>query len=166
MMEIKIHRLTADDYEKYLELRLEGFKSQPMQFRFSPEDELSLSYEQIRNKLESDYVIGAFHETRLVGIGGLAACQGSKLKHRSLIWGMYVTKEFRSQGISKLILGALVAHAYLSGAESLLLTVVSDNEVAINLYEKSGFTQYALDQKAVKIAEKRYLDEILMVKNL
>ncbi|WP_413503138.1 GNAT family N-acetyltransferase [Serratia proteamaculans] len=166
MMNIKLRRLNSSDYEKYLELRLEGFKNQPMQFRFSPEDEVSLGKELISRKLESDYVIGAFYDNHLVGIGGLGVLFGSKLKHRALIWGMYVTKEFRSKGISKLIVDSLVSQANLLHIESLLLTVVSENNVAMNLYEKSGFIQYAIDKNAVKNADGTSLDEVLMVKNL
>lgn len=79
---------------------------------------------------------------------------------------MYVTKAFRSKGISKLIIDSLVSQANLLHIESLLLMVVSENNIAINLYRKSGFIQYAIDKKAARNADGTSLDDVLMVKNL
>ena len=61
---------------------------------------------------------------------------------------------------------SLLLQAENLGVESLLLTVVSENKVAINLYEKYGFTKYAIDKKAIKISDEISLDKILMVKDV
>lgn len=107
-MEPTLRRLSSDDYEKYLNLRLEGFQKQPMQFRYSPEDEISLGKPIISKKLVSDYINGVFHGDRLIGIGGLGFLSGSKLSHRSLNWAMYINEDFISKGILKLILDSLI----------------------------------------------------------
>lgn len=109
-----------------------------MQFRYSPEDELSIGKSIILKKLVSNYIIGVFHRYRLIGMGGLGFLPGSKLSHRSLIWGIYINGGFRSKGTSKIILDSLISQAESLGSESLLLTVVSNYNIAINLYENMG----------------------------
>lgn len=161
-----IKRLDANDYESYHKLRIEGATLQENEFRYSAQDEIKLSKQNTIERLNSDFVIGAYHADSLIGIGGISQFSGSKINHRALLWGMYVRKENRGTDAANQIIDSLINHSSHIKIEKLLLTVVSDNIKAIHFYKKWGFVPYAIDANAVKISNGNYLDEILMVRSL
>ena len=57
----------------------------------------------------------------------------------------YVVPEFRGQGISQALLGAVEAEARKRGCCKLTLECLSKNDVAIGAYKKNGFSSYELD---------------------
>jgi GNAT superfamily N-acetyltransferase len=125
MMTVDVRRLGVDDAEDFRALRLEGFARHPLQFRYAPEDEADLPLEAMRARLASDLVVGAFAGGRLVGIGAFSRFGGVKLRHRGLLWGMYVRGEARGSGAADAIVGAIVEHAR-GQVELLQLTVMAD----------------------------------------
>ena len=159
-----VRRLTREDAESFRALRLEGFRLQEREFRFSPDDELVNPLDMVRSRLKTDFVVGAFAENKLVGIGGLSRQVGSKLSHRALLWGMYVKADHRGSGVSDMLMQALIDFAERSGLESVILTVVSDNVPANRFYGRWGFTAYGLDRAAVKLPDGSYVDEALMAR--
>jgi GNAT superfamily N-acetyltransferase len=161
---VTVRRLGAEDAEAFHALRVEGFTRHPLVFRYSPGDETALSTEQVRARLAGEYVVGAFVDGALSGIGGFSRFAGDKLRHKGLLWGMYVRDEARGLGLGDGIVQAIVEHAR-GEVEMLLLTVVADNARAIRLYERWGFEPYGTEPRAVKDGA-RYLDELLMAKPL
>jgi RimJ/RimL family protein N-acetyltransferase len=159
-----IRRLASDDVAAFHALRLEGFTRHPLQFRYSPDDERGMSLDIVAERLASAYVVGAFADGALAGIGGFSRLTGEKLRHKGLLWGMYVRSEARGHGFADGIVRAIVEHA-AGRVELLQLTVMADNARAIRLYERWGFTAYGTEPAAVKVGE-RYLDELLMAKRL
>lgn len=169
-----LRRLTPDDAPAFHALRIEGFTRQPLQFRSGPEDEAALAPEQVRARLAREFVLGAFvpdggaGET-LVGIGGLARESRSKLRHKALIWGMYVRDTARGLGIGDAIVERLLTHAREVGVELVQLTVIADNAHARRVYERWGFATYGVEPAAVKVGDGPdavYLDEALMAVRL
>lgn len=165
-MMLNTKRLTVMDCEQYVQLRVEGFTHQTREFRFSPQDERGLKKDDIINRIKHEFIIGVFDQAELIAIGGVTPYSGSKLNHRALLWGMYVKPDYRGLGLSNKIVESLLSESKERAIEQVLLTVVSENKTAINLYEKWGFTPYAIDRLAVKVGENDYLDEMLMVKSL
>jgi RimJ/RimL family protein N-acetyltransferase len=88
----------------------------------------------------------------------------AKLRHKAMIWGMYVRHEARQYGIGERLIDAAVAHAS-SDVEQLHLAVVTENEAARRIYAKAGFIEYGHQINALKHGG-RYYDDILMVKFL
>jgi ribosomal protein S18 acetylase RimI-like enzyme len=130
---IEVRRLTTEDAEAYHALRIEGFARHPLVFRYSPGEEAALSTERVRARLASEHVVGAWVDGALAGIGGWSRFAGDKLRHKGLLWGMYVREEARGLGLGDRIVQALVDDARRH-VELLLLTVVADNARAIRLY--------------------------------
>ncbi len=106
--------------------------------------------------------MGGFDGEALLGVGGLTRYEGVKLRHRALLWGMYVHESARGRGLADAIVEALVAEARVSEIEQVVLTIIAGNQRAIRLYERWGCRQYGLEPRAVKVG-REYLDEILMV---
>ncbi len=121
-----------------------------------------LPLERTVARLAREYVVGGVDGEALLGAGGLTRYEGVKLRHRALLWGMYVHERVRGHGLADAIVEALVAEARSKEIEQVLLTVVAGNQRAIRLYERWGFRQYGLEPRAVKVGSE-YLDEVLMV---
>jgi ribosomal protein S18 acetylase RimI-like enzyme len=157
-----IRRLLPADAAAYQALRLEGFTRHPFQFRVAAEDELGLSLQIVGERLAGTFVAGGFAEDGLVGIAGLTRFEGAKLRHRALVWGMYVRERARGGGLGHELMRALLAEARSQGIEQVILTVAAENGRARHLYERWGFFVYGTEPGAIKSPE-GYLDEVLMI---
>jgi ribosomal protein S18 acetylase RimI-like enzyme len=163
---VTVRRLGPGDAAIFRALRLEGFARHPLEFRIAPEDEASLTMAHVEARIGADYVVGGFTpDGALAGIGGLTRYAGAKLRHKALLWGMYVREAARGQGLGDAIVVDLLAHARATGVEIVQLTVVAENARARRLYERHGFTTYGTEPSAVKTETGDgfvYLDETLM----
>ena len=164
-MEFKTRRLVNADAEDYQKWRMEGLSRHPEHFRVSTEDEIDLNNSMVAAKLESNFVIGGFDGASLVGIAGLSIISGSKLRHKGLLWGMYVRSENQGQGLADQLIESIIAEAMRIGLEQIQLTVVAQNLRAYKVYERWGFKLYATEVESVK-TETGYLDEQLRVLRL
>ncbi|CAJ0887666.1 hypothetical protein AMST5_03812 [freshwater sediment metagenome] len=160
-MQLTCRQLGARDAEKFLALRLEGFRLEPRAFRFAPEDEAATPVFDVSTRLMRDYVIGAFDGDTLVGVGGLARNSGAKTCHKALLYGMYVKPQYRSGVASDAIMRLLLDEARRS-VEIVTLTVVAQNLRALRFYERWGFRAYGVEARSIKIGDGDYLDETLM----
>jgi RimJ/RimL family protein N-acetyltransferase len=141
---------------------MEGFVRNPIQFRIAPEDESALSAEAVGERLEKTFVAGGFDRGELVGIAGLTRFEGAKLRHRALLWGMYVTEQGRGSGLADDLMRLVLDEARRLGIEQVILTVVAENARARRFYERWGFSVYGVETRAIKVGAV-YLDEALMV---
>ncbi|HEX8243925.1 MAG TPA: GNAT family N-acetyltransferase [Longimicrobium sp.] len=162
--DILVRRLRAEDAEAYRALRIEGFATHPLEFRYSPDDEAAQSPADVERRLAESFVVGAWLRDELVGIGGWTRFTGEKLRHKGLLWGMYVRPAARGTGAADAIVRALVADAERE-VELLLLTVAAHNQRARRLYARWGFAEYGTEPHAVRVGD-RYIDEVLMAKQL
>lgn len=160
-----VRRLRAADAEAFHAIRLEGFARHPRDFRIATEDEAALGLDAVAARLEREYVVGGFRDDALLGIGGLTRYAGAKLDHKALLWGMYVREAARGTGLAGAIVDALLAEARRIGVERVLLTVAADNARARRLYERHGFTRYAVEPRSIWLGDER-LDEALMAADL
>jgi ribosomal protein S18 acetylase RimI-like enzyme len=158
-----VRRLGPED-AAFHALRVEGFARHPLLFRYSPGEEAVYSPAAVQARLAGEFVVGAEVDGVLSGIGGFSRLTGEKLRHKGLLWGMYVRDEARGLGLGDRIVDAIVRHAS-EHVELLQLTVMADNPRAIRLYERWGFEAYGTEPGAVKVGG-RLLDELLMVKRL
>ena len=156
-----VRRLRAPDAEVYQQLRLEGFARHPREFRIAPEDEQALQAGAVASRLEGSFVAGAYGGDELVGIAGFTRYDGAKLRHRGLLWGMYVRPTARGGRVGDALMGFLLTQARADGIEQMLLTVAADNARARRLYERWGFSVYGTEPRAIKLTD-GYLDELLM----
>jgi len=157
-----VRRLRAGDAAAFHALRLEGFTRNPGEFRVAVEDESGLELDRVAARLESTYVAGGFDAEGLAGIAGLTRYDGAKLRHRALLWGMYLHERARGRSLADRLVEDLLAEARRQGIEQVVLTVVAANLRARRLYERWGFTVYGVEPGAVRTAGGD-LDEALML---
>jgi ribosomal protein S18 acetylase RimI-like enzyme len=160
----EIRLLTCADAADYRDIRLEGLRCHPEAFASTFEDERDRPLDLFKESITQSRIFGAYLEQMLGGVVGLRAHAEVKLRHKAVIWGMYVRPEARQYGIGERLIEAAVANAP-GHVEQLQLAVVTENEAARRLYAKAGFIEYGHQINALKHGG-RYYDDILMVKFL
>ena len=104
---------------------------------------------------------GASFGDQLAGVTGFYPSVGEKVAHRGNIWGVYVDPAYRGQGIARLLMEHVLAHAR-GVVEQVHLCVVTENEAARRLYMSLGFVSYGIEPRSLRIGD-RYYDEDLMI---
>ena len=98
---IFLRRLGRNDAGPYRELRLLALQLHPEAFGSSFEEESSLSENAFAERLDDGLVFGAWSAEQLVGCAGLAQREKTKLRHKAILWGMFVRHEMRGNGVGK-----------------------------------------------------------------
>jgi ribosomal protein S18 acetylase RimI-like enzyme len=162
MPDLVIRRLGTGDAEVFFALRLRCMHDAAMFFRSSPADIERVGVGGMRTSLadENNRIIGVFDGQALIGIGGIAREPRDKLRHKALLFGMFVVGEAAGRGIGHAIVEALIAEAH-GFVESLHLTVMASNDRALALYERCGFTVYGREPRSVMLPDGP-ADELLM----
>ncbi len=160
-----LRRLGLPDAAGYRELRLEGLRSHPEAFGASWEDEAAKPLAWFAERLERNAVFGApLDAEHLVGIAGLLVPDAAKLRHKGVLWGMFVQPEARGTGLAAALVVRVLEQAR-GIVEEVRLTAVASNTAAVRLYTRAGFRQYGLERRALKIGNE-YHDELLMALRL
>lgn len=164
-MEIK--RLTVENLAEFIVLRSEGLKLSPEAFGESLEEYTNKTYEQhkaIFPSTDDNFIIGAFENSKLVGVVGFFQKKAQKMKHKGAIWGMYITPSHRGIGLGKKLLQYAIDQAIL--IEEILqieLAVISTNIPAKKLYESLDFVSFGVEKRAICV-DGVFFDEDHMVK--
>lgn len=109
-------------------------------------------------------IFAAFDGNEAIAMTGFFVHKGEDLKHKAMIWGVYVKPAFRGRGISYDLLEMALSNLPKS-VSVVQLCVVEGNEAAEATYEKAGFKQWGLEERAIYI-DGRYYNEKHMVKFL
>ena len=155
--------LTPADAEAYRVVRLGALCEQPPAFGSLPEEEPTLSETAARLAQSDDRsFFGAFQDEQLIGIIRLSRYPAPNEKHRAYIAGLYVLPPFRRNGCGgALVQEALSRAANVPGIRRVNLTVVTQQEAAIRLYQAIGFSIYGTEPEAFSRSGYFY-DEHLM----
>lgn len=158
---LSIRTLEPEHEACYRALWLSALTEQSEFFRTAAEDE---PFPTIPTCFTRDsFTLGAFIESRLVGIASLDRDKGAKLRHKALLSRMFVHPCAAGQGLGKMLLREVItlAHA-IDDLQQIHLTVLANNQRARALYGAMGFQDFALEPRAVRIVD-QYVDEVQMV---
>ena len=154
-------RLTPSDAAAFRDIRLEGLQRHPASFGASWDDEHVQALEWFRARIADHAVFGGFPgDGALAGIAGLLVPPGAKVRHKGILWGMYVTERARGTGLAAALLDCVLAHAR-GVVDEIKLEVAPDNIAAIRLYRAAGFDEYAREPRALCI-DGVYHDSLFM----
>ncbi len=165
---VVIRPLATADLADYKRLRDAMLAAHPEAFTSDAESESvkdPLDYLQRLGLDRHDgghFVLGAWHDTRLLGAIGCEREERLKVRHTGHIIGMMVRAEARGRGIGDQLLEACIAEARHAGLEMLTLSVTAGNASAIRLYERHRFVAYGKLQRALKVGA-TYHDKLHMV---
>jgi ribosomal protein S18 acetylase RimI-like enzyme len=153
-----ILRLQPAHASDYRALMLEAYQRHPDAFTASVEERggLPLAWWEARVSTAGDareLVLGAFDDGALAGVVGLSFESRPKLRHKALLFGMYVRPASRHLGLgAQLVEAALSQAAARPGTRLVQLTVSEGNAAARALYERSGFEPFGTEPMAVALA--------------
>lgn len=160
-----IIKTITQDYEikAYYDLLVKAITDEPQFFRVAPVD-IEGEVFPTKDTFEN-FTLGAFSdEGVLLGTVGFKRDLFVKLKHKGLIFRMYVSEKAKGQGLGRKLLQALIERAKQGeGLRQLYLTVVANNQRAINLYHSAGFELYSREKGSIKMSEDDFVDEDSMI---
>jgi len=152
-MNALIRRLTPDDAESYRLLRQEALKREPFSFGSSPEDDRLRTIDLVRGTLNdpAHAVFGAF-APELAGAVGVRRETRVKLRHKAVLWGMYVAPPHRRLGIGRRLVEEAIRFARdEDGIAQLHLTVTERANGARELYESLGFVVWGVEPAGLRV---------------
>jgi ribosomal protein S18 acetylase RimI-like enzyme len=163
-----IRKLSPNDVDQFTRLRRESFKLAPLSFE--QEGDVILDPSVVMSQLEctdDQFILGFFDvDGRLGGMMGFNRYIPNKRKHRSYLWGVYLSEKLRGQGIARQLLRQLIQEARsMEGLERIILTVSNHATEALKLYRAEGFVEFGREPGAAKTGAVR-MDEVYMLLDL
>ncbi|MES1224081.1 MAG: GNAT family N-acetyltransferase [Bacteroidota bacterium] len=157
---LTIRQLTELDFPVWKKIRMEALTLHPDAFWGDSETEQQKSDLAWQEDINKSAIFGVFYNKELIGTAGFYKYHQKKRSHIGSLFGVYVKKEFRAQGIADKLLKVVIKHAS-NYVFILHCCVTTHNRSAFNLYERHGFKEYGIEHKAIKVND-TYYDEILM----
>lgn len=162
-----VTRLTPSHAEPYRALMLEAYALHPDAFTSSVTERRTLPLAWWQKRLAEDVsanevVFGAFIGKELAGVAGLSFDTREKARHKSTLFGMYVSDRFRQQGLGQQLIHEVLAYALTRpGTKIVQLTVTAGNAPAQNLYTSNGFVPFGTEPFAVQVGAE-YVSKVHM----
>jgi ribosomal protein S18 acetylase RimI-like enzyme len=157
--------LSPHDVAAWKQIRLEGLLESPQAFGESYEVELKKTDAEQSDQLRKSAIYAYLDESgEILGVLGFYVTSVTKARHRGNLFCMYVRPQHRGMGIGSKLIDKAVEYAKTK-VQQLHLSVVTDNDAAIALYKKYGFSIYGTEPRALCV-DGIYYDEYLMVRIL
>jgi ribosomal protein S18 acetylase RimI-like enzyme len=161
---VEINKLDEIRWRDFRDLRLDALISDPIAFGSSYEEEAIMTEDEWKRRIKN--VLFAMINDKLVGMIVFIFNNKIKTKHVANLYGVYVKKEYRRQGIGMNLLESALKVIELNGNISKIrLSVNPEQRAAVKLYEKYGFETVGKLLREYNIDNKFY-DELIMEKLL
>jgi RimJ/RimL family protein N-acetyltransferase len=162
---VHVRVLQPADTERFFALRLLALRDSPTAFLSTAEEEALLTDEArvTRTTPGADrFILGAFVDDQLIGVAGVLREAPARQTHKAMLWGVYVSRDWRGRGFGRAIVAEAVRQAFaMAGIQKINLGVNAANAAAVALYESLGFTTYGLE-RGFMIVDGQPQDEIFM----
>lgn len=156
-----VRLLEPEEWRSWKELRLEGLAECPSSFSADLSIEEKAPDENFVQRMKANAIFGAWRAGRLVGTVGLSQRSDEKVRHKATMWGMYVRKEARGQGLGRALIDALTQQAQ-GRVVQIHCQVTTTNTAALKLYQSAGFEIYGTEPQALRV-DGVFYDEYLML---
>jgi len=164
LISFEIRALTRADAPAWRLLRLESLTNHPEAFASSHEEFSLLDVDAVAERIPpvggDDVLFGVFADGVLGGCAGFARDTGLKLRHKGLMWGVYLRSALRGQGVGEALIDRVVEHAR-GRVEVLRCAVNPENIGARKLYLSRGFEVYGREPRALRTGGRDHDDELL-----
>ena len=152
------------DWRDVRAIRLEALQSEPVAYSASYEETLAWPDKHWRQRLANDQsmVFLARARSRPIGmVGGyLSSDEGDDSV--AVVFGTYVTSEYRGRGIGRLLLTSLIQRlSAFPQITTIRLGVTETQAPARRLYESMGFQVVGKTEEGIVVGDRRY-EEFIM----
>jgi ribosomal protein S18 acetylase RimI-like enzyme len=163
---MKISRLTPKDFDQFHTLRLESLENCPEEFateagawKNTPRETINRFLVSSEEETDSP-ILGAWQDDVLIGLVGAKRNLRPSVRHKSTLWGWYVTPAHRRQGAGLALMDAVVNLLKEDPELRLIRAVVTvTSEAALSLLEKQGFQVYGQEPEAKRLDDK-FFDQV------
>lgn len=138
MTEMIIRQLHSNDAEDFRTIRLSALKKSPEMFGSNYAIESKQPLEIFRERITKSVIFAAYFQNRIIGVLILHIENDVKNKPQAYLYSFFVEPKYRNQGIAGKLLQTVIQHGQ-QYTKQLMLSVVSHNIPAIQLYKKYGF---------------------------
>jgi RimJ/RimL family protein N-acetyltransferase len=162
---LEIRPLAEPDATAFRQIRLQAISDSPSAVWPTYEEEARRTVEEIELRIQrtpTQVVFGAFIDTKLVGIAGLRREPLKQVKHKAVLWGVFISPDRRREGLARKLFSRVLSFARDEGVLQIQLCVNAENERARSLYRSLGFRSFGLEPRAMRVGDK-YFDEEHMV---
>lgn len=170
LQDMEFRRLIAKDAESFFANRLRALALSPSAFLSTLEEERTQGAGRFLETLASEspdrVIFGGFDEGALIGTVGIYRETREKIRHKAMLWGMFVEPEYRSKGVGGRLVDLAIRHAREQlNVTGIYLSLESGNHSARRLYESRGFRVWGQEPQAMYDG-KNFFDEDHMVLDL
>ena len=162
---IAIREAKPTDADLFRQLRLEALQDSPVAFSADYQRNLSqpAKYWEDMLTMHSDEstIFLAVHGDNLVGTTGIARGGSPKTRHAAVIWGVYVSPEWRGLHIAEELIRSCFAWAKTRKIVMAKLGVAAMNTSAVRCYQRCGFEIYGTEPRSL-FYDGKYYDFYLM----
>jgi GNAT superfamily N-acetyltransferase len=161
----EIVAITPGQLHEYKEFLTKGLYQDEENFRITPADDLYAAFPTL-DKSDS-FTLGAYVGLALAGVVSFTrdGRDREKLRHKGILFRMYVSKDFRGLGIARKLIEELIARVRTIGdIEQINLTVIAANATARALYERVGFTTFGSEENAIKWKGKYFAEHQMVLR--
>jgi ribosomal protein S18 acetylase RimI-like enzyme len=168
LSDVNIEKAYPTDFNDIKELMLQALQTDPFAFSTDHSEYANNSGAWWKNYLypylaEHEAVLfKAVYQSKIVGIIGVIFNRGNRRKHiASIVW-FYTNKDFRGQGVGKLLLDRSFKEISINThIKKVNLIVNSTQSNAVKMYSNAGFAIVGTLIKELYI-ENKYIDEYVM----
>jgi RimJ/RimL family protein N-acetyltransferase len=165
---LEIRPLALPDATAFREIRLQAISESPSAVWPTHEEEAKRTVKETEARIQrtdTQVVFGAFMDAKLVGIAGLRREALDQVKHKAVLWGVFISPDRRREGLARKLFSSVLSFARDEGVLQIQLCVNAENDRARGLYRSLGFKPFGLEPRAMRIGD-RYFDEEHMVLRL
>jgi RimJ/RimL family protein N-acetyltransferase len=165
---LEIRPLVAADAAAFRQIRLRAISDAPSAVWPTYEEEARRTVEDNEARIQrtdTQVVFGAFIDTKLVGIAGLRWEPLDQVKHKAILWGVFISPDRRREGLARKLFSQVLSFARDEGVLQIQLCVNAENVRARSLYRSLGFEPFGLEPRAMRVGS-QYFDEEHMVLRL
>lgn len=156
MSQIKVELLTADQWARARELRLDSLRDSAYAFGGNLETESAQSESEWRAKFENlNYLVASVDGVD----SAIMTVENLKGDFAATAWvgGCWSSPDYRGVGLLKAMMKFVDEHAKEKGWQRQGLGVWEDNYPAITAYEKLGFVAMGEPKLSTRVANKFYI---------
>ena len=165
---LEIRPLGAPDAAAFRQIRLQAISDSPSAVWPTYEEEARRTVKEIEARIlmtDTQAVFGAFIDGTLVAIAGLRREPLDQVRHKAVLWGVFVSPDWRREGLARKLFARVQAFAREEGVLQIHLCVNAENLRARKLYRSLGFASFGVEPRAMRVGD-RFFDEEHMVLRL
>lgn len=165
---LEIRPLAPTDVAAFRKIRLQAIVDSPTAIWPTYDEVARQTDREIEARIlrtDTQVVLGAFIDSELAGIAGLRREPLDQVRHKAVLWGVFVSPGWRREGLARKLIARVQSLAREEGVLQIQLCVNAENVRAWNMYRSLGFKSFGVEPRAMRIGDK-YFDEEHMILQL